>query len=368
MSLLSRRSVLAAVTSAPWIVRGISSVLQGSPHEENQPTARPVLDIHVHLMGVGDSGSGCRLSPALQNRLSFKLLAYKFQLRRRARTLDEGYVLALAEQIERSGVDRAVILAQDGVYDDRGRLDPERTQFYVPNDYLFQVAARYPKRMIPCVSINPDRADAVDELDRCVALGARVLKIHPPIQGVDIARPKHARFFRRCAEKKVVVMVHTGHEHAGPVIDADLARPEKLRLALDEGCTVVACHCGTGQPADRPDMLPEFLKMLRDYRTPGDLWGDTAILGGFRRSRGPGPADGRRPGSVASVARQRFPVSGVAAGVCRQDRPSSGRGDAVGPELHPPGLRAENALGIGRPSAERGYEIVCGPPMAAKVP
>ena len=58
-----------------------------------------------------------------------------------------------------------MILAQDGVYDDRGRLDTKRTHFYVPNDYLLQVTGRYPKLMVPCVSINPDRADAVDELE-----------------------------------------------------------------------------------------------------------------------------------------------------------------------------------------------------------
>ena len=41
--------------------------------------------------------------------------------------------------------------------------------------------------MIPCVSINPQRADAIVELERCAAKGAKVLKIHPPIQGVDIS-------------------------------------------------------------------------------------------------------------------------------------------------------------------------------------
>ena len=193
--------------------------------------------------------------------------------------------MALAEQLQQSGLDKAVILAHDAVYDDRGRLDPKRTHIYVPNDYLLQVVKRYPKLMIPCVSINPNRADAMDELDRCLATGARILKIHPPIQGVDVADRKHQKFFRRCADQKVLVMVHTGHEHSGPVIDVELARPEKLRLALDEGCTVVACHCGTGEPTDRPDMLPGFLKMLRDYEKEGNLWGDAAVLGSFGRSR-----------------------------------------------------------------------------------
>lgn len=90
------------------------------------------------------------------------------------------------------------------------------------------------------------RTDAIAELDRCAAKGARVLKIHPPIQGVDLLEQRHARFFRRCAELKIVVTVHTGHEHSAPIVSAALADPRKAALALEEGCTVVACHCGSG--------------------------------------------------------------------------------------------------------------------------
>ncbi len=324
-----------------------------------EPTkASPILDIHVHLFGIGDNGSGCRLSAAIQDGPLFKLLVESLQLRRRADTFDQSYVLALAEQLRQSGLDKAVILAQDGVYDDCGRLDENRTAFYVPNKYLLQVAAQYPKLMIPCVSINPDRADAIDELDRSIAKGARILKIHPPIQGVDIAKPKHAKFFRRAAESKVLVMVHTGHEHSGPVIDVELARPEKLRLALDEGCTVIACHCGTGRPTDSPDMLPEFLKMLREYEKQGNLWGDTAVLGSFGRARDferlladdyaktrlvhgsdfPFPAMPLE--FVGKIGAMKAALMQFDSNFIRQD------------------FELKNALGIGRSSAERAYRLV----------
>ena len=240
------------------------------------------IDIHMHLFGTGDGGSGCRLSRERSKGLLFRFLARKLGLRGRAKTLDESYVLALAEQIRDSGLTKAVVLAQDAVYDERGEADWRRTHFYVPNDYLFDVVARYPESMIPCVSINPQRTDAIDELSQCAAKGARVLKIHPPTQGVDLAERRHVRFFRRCAELKMVVMVHTGHEHSAPVVNARLASPRKLELALDEGCTVVACHCGTGWWWDRPDMLPDFLLMLRKH---GNLWGDTAVLGSAGRVR-----------------------------------------------------------------------------------
>jgi predicted TIM-barrel fold metal-dependent hydrolase len=351
---LTRRHFLASAVAATWLVRHAAAAPAAEPSE-----AKPILDIHIHLIGAGDNRSGCLLSAEIQEKPLFKLLVDNLELRRRAPTIDEGYVLALAEQLQQSGVAKAVVLAQDAVYDDRGRLDQKRTHFYVPNDYLFQVTGRYPKLMIPCVSINPNRADATEELDRCLNKGARILKIHPPIQGVDIGQAKHKRFFRRCAEKNVLVMVHTGHEHSGPVIDIDFANPTKLRLALDEGCTVVACHCGTGRSDDQPDMLPAFLKMLREYEKQGNLWGDTAVLGGFGRSRDFTRLLADDYAKTRLLHGSDFPFPAVPLEFAEK----IGRLDAVLLQLDPNLIRQDfalkEALGIGRSSAERAYRLLC---------
>ena len=45
---------------------------------------------------------------------------------------------------------------------------------------------------------------------------------------------------------------------------------------------MVACHCGTGRSGDQPDMLPDFLAMVRKHK---NLWGDTAVLGGLGRAK-----------------------------------------------------------------------------------
>src|SRR5262249_28489527 len=117
---------------------------------------------------------------------------------------------------------------------------------------------------------------ASEELGRGNRRGRRLFKLHPPTQGVDVGNRKHTKFSRCCAALEMVVMVHTGHEHSAPVIDKELASPRRLELALDQGCTVVACHAGTGWTTDRPDMLPEFLLLLKRYK---NLWGDTSVLG-----------------------------------------------------------------------------------------
>jgi len=323
---------------------------------KDSPKAGKTLDIHVHLFGTGDAGSHCRLSKATSEGWLFKCLAARLRLCKRAKTFDEGYVLALAEQVEKSGLDKAVVLAQDAVYDRRGNPDWDKTRFYIPNDYLFQVVARYPGRMIPCVSINPDRADAIAELDRCAAKGAKVLKIHPPTQGVDLSEKKHAGFFRRCADLKMIVMVHTGHEHSAPIFDVGLADPRKLELALDSGCTVVACHCGSGRSTDRPDMLPAFLAMVRKYK---NLWGDTAVLGSLGRER-----DFQRL-LADHDARERllhgsdFPFPAVPIAFAKVIGWKKAILLQAIPNWMEQDFALKEALKIGRASAERAYRFIC---------
>ncbi|MBN1853957.1 MAG: amidohydrolase family protein [Pirellulales bacterium] len=347
----NRRSFLGGAMTASWVASRAACI-----SGQNSAKAERILDIHVHLFGTGDSGSGCRLSKTASEGKLFKYLAANLRLLERAETIDEGYELALVEQIEQSGLDRAVILAQDAVYNKHGKPDWNRTHFYIPNDYLLRIVAHHPGRMIPCVSINPERADAIEELNRCAAGGARLLKIHPPIQGVDLAEKKHTPFFRRCVDLSMIVMVHTGHEHTGPVIDIGLAHPRKLELALESGCTVIACHCGTGWPQDAPDMLPEFLAMVRRYK---NLWGDTAVLGSAGRVR-----DFQRL-CADRVASERllhgsdfpFPAAPVAfARVIGFKRALSLQ--AMGNWMEQD-LALKEALGIGRTSAERAYRMIC---------
>jgi predicted TIM-barrel fold metal-dependent hydrolase len=349
---LNRRRFLAGAIVASWEASQATVVSGQVAHE-----AKIALDIHVHLFGTGDSGSGCRLFKAGSEGRLFKYLAGKLRLRERAKTMDEGYVLALAEQVETSGLDKAVILAQDAVYDPNGKPDWDKTPFYVPNEYLFQVVARHPERMIACVSINPQRADAVAELDRCSAKGARVLKIHPPTQGVDLLERRYVSFFRRCAELRFVVMVHTGHEHSAPIVSAALANPRKLALALDEGCTVVACHCGTGWPTDPQDMLPDFLAMIRKY---GNLWGDTSVLGSAGRVRDMSRLLGDDAAKTRLLHGSDFPFPATPlAFVGTLGMLKAARLQAVKNQIEQD-FALKEALGIGRASAERAYRLICG--------
>jgi len=345
----------AGVLASAWLA---GAFMKAASSEEIRQ--RPTLDIHVHLFGVGDSDTGCRMSETITDGRAFRFLTEMLQLRVPGKTMDQRYEEVLVEQLKNSGLTKAAILGQDAVYGRDGKVDWGRTSFYVPNDYVFTVVARHPEIMIPCPSINPNRADAIDELNRCHEKGARLLKIHPPTQGVDVADLKHTKFFCRCRELNMIVLVHTGHEHSAPVIDKNLAAPHRLKLALDQGCTVVACHAGTGWINDSPDQLPEFLYLLKRYPK---LWGDTAVLGTSGRVR-----DVERLLKDKELVYTRllhgsdfpFPAEPIAFAARIGEANAKQIGAAA--NLLKRDYDLKKAFGIGRASAERAYELVLGEP------
>ncbi len=272
---LSRRDFLAI---AGLGVAGCSSRPIAQPRG-------PIIDFHVHLMGVGDGGTGCFLSSAQRAHWNYRLLLRLLGLSENGR-MDQDYVEVLVRQLRASSIAQAVLVGQDKRYDGNGHPDDEATAIYVPNDYVFQIVRQYPELFVPCVSINPRRRDAMDELEKCAAGGARVLKIHPPIQDVDPAAERFRPFYRRVAELDIVLMVHTGAEHSSVVVDNALSDPAGLAPALEEGCVVVAAHSGMNTVFDDTSIFQDFFPNLIALaeRFP-NLDCDTAVLASMFRWR-----------------------------------------------------------------------------------
>jgi predicted TIM-barrel fold metal-dependent hydrolase len=237
-----------------------------------------LIDAHVHLLGIGDGGSGCVMSPTMKSSL-----LYRFMKRRLGLVdghVDAGYLDLLVRAKRSSRFDRLMLFAQDGVYDRHGIREEFGTHLYVPNDYVLDVARAHPGDFWACASINPARRDAMEELDRVVELGARMVKVHPPIQGIDPGEPRFRPFWRRIAALGVVLVIHTGHEHSAPIHGQSLAHPSRIEPALEEGATVVAAHAGTCAVYDAQDFYPAFRALLEKWP---NLYADTAILGNVFR-------------------------------------------------------------------------------------
>jgi len=239
-------------------------------------------DGHVHLVGNGLAGSGCWLRlDGLWHRALGEVMRRTIGLQSKATEpgFDESFVVHLAGLVSGSSLDAALLLAQDEVYDETGRkLD--FGSFYVPNEYLFQVCARHPE-FVPAVSIHPGRKDALEELERCLASGARALKLLPNCQNVDCSLPGYDEFWRRMAAAGLPFLCHTGGEMTVPVINRTYQDPRILRRPLELGVKVIAAHSSGNSHFFDQNYFGELTKLMDEFPK---LYADTSALNSPIRS------------------------------------------------------------------------------------
>ncbi|MBI5692003.1 MAG: amidohydrolase family protein [Verrucomicrobia bacterium] len=234
------------------------------------------IDGHVHVVGNGTGGTGCWYRPRGVTRYGAPLLLRTVGLPRAALTgdLDRLYAARMREFVRDSSLEAAVILAQDNAYRPDGVRIEGAGSFYVPNEFVLDLAARH-REFLPAVSIHPARPDARDELERCLLGGAVMLKCLPNCQLIDWNDRGYTGFLERMAESGLVLLAHTGSERTLPVLDARLADPRVLTRALEIGVTCIAAHCGTGLMALDPDYFDVFVEMTRRFPR---LYGDNSAL------------------------------------------------------------------------------------------
>jgi hypothetical protein len=239
-------------------------------------SARPPLDFHVHIVGTGASGTGCWLRVPGWHRPLAALMVSQIGMEADVleRNFDALYVERLLEQMRTSSVGAALILAHDEVYDNAGRRMEGVGSFYVPNDYVLQLARDH-EEFIPAVSIHPARPDALDELERCLAGGAAAMKCLPNCHNIDCNDKRYRKFWERMAEAGLPLLAHTGGEHTVPVINPAYASPEVLRLPLECGVNVVAAHCATKSGLTDPEY---FFTLLGMFERHPNLYGDVSAF------------------------------------------------------------------------------------------
>jgi predicted TIM-barrel fold metal-dependent hydrolase len=135
--------------------------------------------------------------------------------------------------------------------------------------------ARQHGEFLPAVSIHPARPDALEELERCLAEGAVMMKCLPNCHNIDCNHRRYQRFWERMAEARLPLLAHTGGEHTVPVLRKEFADPRLLQLPLECGVTVIAAHCGTKSGLADPDYFPVFVEMTHRYP---NLYGDTSAF------------------------------------------------------------------------------------------
>jgi predicted TIM-barrel fold metal-dependent hydrolase len=188
------------------------------------------------------------------------------------------------------------ILAFDKHYRRDGSVDLAKTEFYVPNEYVFELAGRHAEMFVPNISVNPYRPDAVLELEKWAMRGARIVKWLPNAMGINPADPQCDPFYEKMKALGLVLLSHGGEEKAVEAEeDQKLGNPLLLRRALDHGVKVIVAHCaglGTNEDLDdkerkHVDNFDLFMRLMDDKRYEGLVFGETSAMTQFNRAGRP---------------------------------------------------------------------------------
>lgn len=256
----------------------LSATAAKRPYRPTEPLpGGPFIDLHCHTAGIGAGGSGCYVSPELLHsyKLTFYLRSFGVTERELREHGDSLVLDRLSARLARSGhVNDAVVLALDGVVDERGQLDLAHTEVYVPNEFLAAEIPKHPN-LLWGASVNPYRPDALARLEWAKAHGAVLVKWLPSIQHINPADEHLVPFYRKLVELHLPLLVHTGDEHSFTRAENHLGDPDRLRLPLREGVTVIAAHAATTGEIDGERCFDRLARLMPEFP---NLYADISSL------------------------------------------------------------------------------------------
>jgi len=242
--------------------------LSGAIAADERLEALHIVDYHVHTAGLGYGGSGAFLNEEMREnfRVRFFLRWVGVTEQELEAEGDQLVLRRLSKNIARSRyVDQAVVLAMDGIVDrTTGLLDEKRTQIYIPNDFLAREVAKYPNLLFGA-SINPNRKESIELLERAVSQGAVLVKWIPSIMDIDPSDEFFIPFYKKMAELDLPLLSHTGMERSFAHARDELSDPFKLLLPLKHGVTVIAAHMAATGRSEGQDNFERLLSILPAY-------------------------------------------------------------------------------------------------------
>ncbi len=225
------------------------------------------LDMHVHTAGVGAGGSGAFINREMRESFRFPIYLGAFGVSEEELhgEGDDVVIEKISAQVAASRrVDKAVVLALDGVIDAEGKLDREATQLYVPNDFVARETRRY-ENLCFGASVNPYRSDSLRTLHDVKAQGALLIKWIPNIMHIDPADEAITPFYRELVALDLPLLSHAGHERSFATARNEYGDPRRLALPLSLGVTVIAAHIGTTGTNEGEGNFERILPMFDRY-------------------------------------------------------------------------------------------------------
>ncbi len=268
-----------------------------------------VWDTHCHVFGDGDSGSGLWFNPRMEQiwqprgYVQREFYVNASCVDETPGNLDKSFVARVLAQCRGMAPGfRMILFGFDWARDDAGAPMPDRSTFFVPDEYVAGLAKRHPAYFAWAASIHPYDPRALDRLDAAVARGAIAVKWLPSAQNIDPADPRCDPFYTKLAALKIPLVTHAGDERAVHGFGEHLGNPLRLRRPLDAGVRVVVAHCaslGSSEDTDHGGKatlsnFDLFARLMDEPRYRTNLVGDIAAI-----------TQGNRMGVVAKLLERR---------------------------------------------------------------
>ena len=296
-------------------IRQIAGNFKYSPNQLNQklsPQAKALLDQafenidagklldhHTHILGTGAGNTGAFIHKNMTSwlhpisRIKYSVYLNAAYIKDESR-LDQEYLERLIDLIKNSPKkSRYFILGFDKNHTPDGKANLEKTEFYIPNEYIHSLSQEHKDIFLPAVSIHPYRKDAIQELEKWGEKGVRLIKWLPNAMGIDPSHPKTTIYYQTMKKYGMTLLTHTGEEQAVKTEEGQrYGNPLLLRKPLDMGVPVIAAHCASlGDDLDldaeekdtRVSSFDLFLRLMDEKKYEGLLYGEISTMTQFNR-------------------------------------------------------------------------------------
>jgi predicted TIM-barrel fold metal-dependent hydrolase len=265
-----------------------------------------ILDNHVHVVGKGDVyPEDLYWSRKFEKGVGFWALKVLkgWGFKKVGDKLIEENLIKQANKMKY--VDYAVVLAFDNVYDVDGtyrgpkqdKKEDIYSTIYVSNRYVDELCQNNPNLLLG-ISVHPFRDDAIEELETYKER-AVLCKWMASAQFIDfdnpLAKAKLEKFYKKLAELKLPLLIHTGVETSIPASKEGYDKfndPRYMRDALNMGVTVILAHCGCSYfdiLLKQDNFVKEAINLFKEQETEHPEWklyGDiSALFSPFRKRK-----------------------------------------------------------------------------------
>ncbi len=258
-------------------------------------------DFHVHAVGTGSKGTGNWVNPNMQKIFNpFKYIQFNVYMNASGikiyENADEEYIERLNTLIKSdTRYGKTVLLAFDYNYNLDGEIDKEHSSFYISNDYVYKMSLKYPNSFIPAISVNPNRVDALKELDKWGNLGIHYVKWLPNAMHIDPSNQKYKEFYERVKKYDMAIIVHTGFEKAVEGEEfQEMGNPLLLRYPLNLGTKIIMAHgASLGECVDydnknvKKSCFDLFWRVFQNKKYDGLLFGEISAMTLYTRVGNP---------------------------------------------------------------------------------